>query len=301
MINETTQISGLLVNGSIPLSVTVNAATNWIQYVMSAIIALVSTFGIFLILYFPQISATFTSGKLKKLTKITGKNIVMIKHTQQDLFSASMIDQDCLRKMSRIMNKMNGQDFDLILHTPGGDIFSSIAVSRLIKQYPGNIRAIIPLYSMSGGSLLALSCKELLMTPNACLGPIDPQLGNLFKYGSSKSWNEIVKFKGKKAEDQTISFAMMGNQYTKSIANHLNLIIDFGLGDKERNNLVKFLTGGDIEHAYPLTITDLNKFGLKVHTLSNESFLKSLSKIVSSKGKEGVTYYKIGEKLFSKD
>jgi hypothetical protein len=130
------------------------------------------------------------------------------------------------------------------------------------------------------------------MTPNASLGPIDPQLGSLFKYGSARSWEEIVKFKGKKAEDQSISFAMMGKQYTKSIHNHLNSVVDFGLSNTQKNKLISFLTDGSIEHAYPLTITDLDRFGIKAYTLENKKFLKILIKLISGKGKEGITFYK---------
>jgi len=295
MLNETINqtLTNLFVNGQIPIKVTMQSSTNWTQFFLSASLALLGTFGLFIIIYFPSIWSSIKSGRLSKISRYTKRNVVMIKHTQQALFSASMIDQRCLSDLSQVMNKLEGQDFDLILHTPGGDIFSSLAVSRLIKQYPGKVRAIIPLYSMSGGSLLALSCKELLMTPNACLGPIDPQLGNFLRYGSAKCWDEIVKFKGKKAEDQSISFAMIGKQYTKSIQKHLMNTIDYDLNSPGKEKLVQFLTDGEVEHAHPLTINDLKNFGVSVYTLSDMKFLKTLSRIISSKGKEGVSYYKI--------
>ena len=298
-INATSNVlTGLLVNGSIPLSVTVNTATNWTQFWLTAGIALITSFGLIALIYLPNLVRSISIGGLSKIFKMTQRNVVLIKHTEQGLFGGSMIDQQCLRDLSEVMNKFEGADFDLILHSPGGDIFSSLTLSRLIKQYPGHIRAIIPLYSMSGGSLLALSCKELLMTPNACIGPIDPQLGSLFKFGSAKAWEEIVKFKGRKAEDQSISFAMMGKQYTKSISAHLGQVIDFNLNASQKDKLIKFLTDGSIEHAYPLTINDLIKFGIPVYTLSNKKFLKLLSKIISSPGKEGVTYYKKRKSLW---
>ena len=300
MINESTTIASLLVNGSIPLSVTLNSSTNWTQYGMSIIIGLISTFGLLLVIYSGAIIRSFKglSVSLRALSKMTNNNVVMIKHTGQGMFSQSMIDQQCLRDLTAVMNKMEGKNFDLILHTPGGDVFSSLAISRMIKQYPGHIRALIPQYSMSGGSLLALSCKEIMMGPNACLGPVDVQLGGLFRYGSAAGWEKIVKFKGKKAEDQSISFAMMGRQYTKSIAAHLDKIIDFNLNGSQKDKLIKFLTDGSIEHAYPLTITDLQGFGINVYTLSNLEFLKRLGKIIASSGKEGVTYYQMPKRRF---
>ena len=294
VVNET--LMNYLVNGSIPLDVTVRNTTNWTQFTTTIIISLLSIFGLFIVLYLPRVLAwaKFGGGSLAKIAKITKRNVVLIKHTDQGLFSQSMINEKTLRDLSEVMNKMEGKPFDLILHTPGGDIFSSLAVSRFIKQYPSPIRAIVPMYSMSGGSLLALSCKELIMTPNACLGPIDPQLGSFFKFGSAKAWDHIVKFKGKKAEDQSISFAMMGKQYTKSIAAHLNKIIDFDLNNKQKTKLIEFLTDGSIEHAYPLTTTDLERFGIKVNVLSSkdEKFMKILSKLISSHSKEGVTYFR---------
>src|SRR3989344_1726703 len=196
MINETLQASALLVNGSIPLSVTLNSSSNWTQFAISIVIGLIGTFGVLIFIFLPKILSKFGINELSRLAKASRRNMVLIKHTNRGMFSASMIDESSLRDMSKVMNKMEGESFDLILHTPGGDIFSSLAISRLIKQYPGPIRAIIPLYSMSGGSLLALSCEEIIMTPNASMGPIDPQLGSFFKFGSAKTWNDIVKIKG---------------------------------------------------------------------------------------------------------
>lgn len=285
-------LNELIINGSIPLDVTVSSSTNWLQFFTTILVTIIASFGIWFILYFPMVISTLKGGGgLRKLSKLSKRNVVLIKHTKSDLFSGSMIDQDTLRQLSEVMNKMQGKPFDLILHTPGGDIFSSLAISRLIKQYPKPIRSVIPLYSMSGGSLLALSTSELLMTPNASLGPIDPQLGNLFKYGSARTWDEIVRMKGKKAEDQSISFAMMGRQYTKSIQNHLRKTIDFSLNRTQKERLIKFLTDGKIEHAYPLTTMDLKSFGIDSKQIVNKEYLKVLFKLISSKGKEGVHYH----------
>jgi len=283
---------------AIPITVTMTAATNWTQYIATAVIGLLSSMLIFIVLYAPVIASKIGSRTLRKISKLTKRNVVMIKHTEQALFSQSMINDQTLRDLTAVLNKMNGEPFDLILHTPGGEVFSSLSISRMLKQYPGKIRAVVPLYSMSGGSLLALSCNEIAMTKNACLGPIDPQLGNLFKYGSAKSWDHIVKYKGKKAEDQSISFAMTGMQYTKSIRNHLNKVMDFGMSTKQRTRFADFLTDGSIEHAFPLTPGDLGKFGVKVDVIENTKMLKILSKLVTSNRGEGVTYYKMKRGLF---
>lgn len=293
MINDTLNQTVIVINNTIVVGNAkgIDWATITVQFI--PVLAYLAIF--ILIFMLPHISSS-KSLSLKKLSKITKKNIVLIKHTDAGLFSMGMIDQTCLRKISHIMNKMKGEDFDLILHTPGGDIFSTLAISRLINQYPGKIRAIIPLYSMSGGSLLALSCKEILMTKNASLGPIDPQISSFFKFGSARAWEHIVKFKGKKADDQSVSFAMMGKQYTRSIKAHLMKVVDYNLNEKQKEKLVTFLTDGKVEHAYTLTPIDLNTFGLNIQVIDNEKFLRLLSKLIASSGKEGVKYYKMSKR-----
>lgn len=42
-----------------------------------------------------------------------------------------------------------------------------------------DIRAIVPQLSMSAGTMIALSCKEILMGKHSNLGPIDPQFGGI--------------------------------------------------------------------------------------------------------------------------
>ena len=46
-----------------------------------------------------------------------------------------------------------------------------------------DIRAIIPQTSMSGGTMIACSCKEILMGKHSSLGPVDPQI---FNYSAKK-------------------------------------------------------------------------------------------------------------------
>ena len=198
IINTTPIIDFLNSTGGIPLTITTTTKISWTQYIPSLLIGafvliwMVSTFAK------EGLKGVFSRISLRFIKKKTGRHIMTIKHTRGDLFSPSMINQETLKDVTLALNKFKGKPFDLILHTPGGDIFSAIFISRLFKMYPGKIRAIIPLYAMSGGTLLALSCDEINMSDTACLGPVDPQLGSFFKFGSAKSWDKILKIKEKK-------------------------------------------------------------------------------------------------------
>lgn len=69
---------------------------------------------------------------------------------------------------------------DLILHTPGGDVAATESlIDYLHSLYAGDIRAIVPQLAMSGGTLMAVSCKEIVMGRQSSIGPIDSQINNM--------------------------------------------------------------------------------------------------------------------------
>ncbi len=63
---------------------------------------------------------------------------------------------------------------DLIVHTPGGLALAATQIANALVRHKGSVRVIVPHYAMSGGTLLALSADEIIMDPNAVLGPVDP-------------------------------------------------------------------------------------------------------------------------------
>jgi hypothetical protein len=50
-------------------------------------------------------------------------------------------------------------------------------------MFKDDVRAIIPQIAMSAGTMIACSCKEILMGTHSNLGPIDPQFGGLPAHG----------------------------------------------------------------------------------------------------------------------
>lgn len=275
--------------GSIPITLTTSTTTDWTQYITSIMIG-----SIFLLFYFGSIASIVIKEvimkiKLKSLTRITKRHVILIKHTESSFFNMSMINQKTLSEIQKALLKFKGKPFDLILHTPGGEIFSAELISKILSTYPGGVRAFVQSFSMSGGTMLALSCNELYMGEGAVLGCTDPQIGNLFKYGSANSYDYIKKYKGKKAEDSTISFALLGRQYTNSIKEHLNKVINFPISPEQKGKLIDFLTNGKVEHAYQLDVGKLISFGIPVKLIP-EKLQKKILKLLSHSGLEGVTY-----------
>ena len=71
---------------------------------------------------------------------------------------------------------------DIVLHTPGGLVLASEQIACALKRHKGKVTVFIPHYAMSGGSLIAMAADEIVMDPNAVLGPVDPQLGGQMGY-----------------------------------------------------------------------------------------------------------------------
>jgi len=98
--------------------------------------------------------------------------------------SFSLTDADKNGFMAAIHQMDRTKGLDLVLHTPGGDIAATESlVDYLRNMFGTNIRAIIPQLAMSAGTMMALSCREVVMGKHSSLGPIDPQIGSTPAHG----------------------------------------------------------------------------------------------------------------------
>lgn len=120
---------------------------------------------------------------LKKVSELTERNVIayysgwLQKPKSQD---TAVNDKDKSGFMLTIHKMDKSKGLDLILHTPGGDIAATESlVDYLYSIFGHNIRVIVPQISMSAGTMIALSSKEIIMGKHSNLGPIDPQMGGL--------------------------------------------------------------------------------------------------------------------------
>ena len=82
---------------------------------------------------------------------------------------------------------LEGEDLDLILHLPGGELEAAERIVAYLRaKFAGKIRAFVPLAAMSAGTILALGCDRIVMGAHSQLGPIDPQVpqqaGGIVRY-----------------------------------------------------------------------------------------------------------------------
>ena len=101
---------------------------------------------------------------------------------------------------------------DIVLHTPGGLVLSSLQIARAIHKHRGKVTAVVPHYSMSGGSLIALAADEIVMSEYAVLGPVDPQLG---QYPAASILKVLDKKPVERIKDDTL---ILADQAEKAVA-----------------------------------------------------------------------------------
>ncbi len=89
------------------------------------------------------------------------------------------IDRDDIVSFVDLLHNLNpGDDLDLMLHTPGGDVDAAEKLMSLLHNTvtTGTLRVIVPDFAKSAGTLMALGSHRIVMSDTSELGPIDPQI-----------------------------------------------------------------------------------------------------------------------------
>ncbi|MBB4838059.1 ATP-dependent protease ClpP protease subunit [Sphingomonas kyeonggiensis] len=120
---------------------------------------------------------------LRRLNKHTGRNVIGYYSgwlTNPRAPGIDVNDEDKAAFMMAIHGLDKSKGLDLILHTPGGGIAAAESLVDYLRRVFGtDIRAIVPHLAMSAGTMIACSCKSIVMGKQSNLGPIDPQLNGL--------------------------------------------------------------------------------------------------------------------------
>ncbi|MBS7313594.1 MAG: hypothetical protein KIG54_02290 [Bacteroidales bacterium] len=133
---------------------------------------------------------------LNQICSITGRNVIAYYSgwlKAPDAPHVSIDEQDKNAFMTTVYKLDKVKGLDLILHTPGGDIAATESIVTYLKSiFKGDIRAFIPQISMSAGTMIAMSCKEIIMGNQSSLGPIDPQIGGIACQAVIDEFNRAV-------------------------------------------------------------------------------------------------------------
>ena len=175
---------------------------------------------------------------------------------------ASYIDiQDSEAVLRAIRATPSDEPIDVILHTPGGLVLAAEQIAHALIRHPAKVTVIVPHYAMSGGTLIALAADAIVMDPNAVLGPVDPQIGDL-------PAASIVKVEQEKPlkdmDDQTLILADVASKARVQVRAFVQDLLAHRFAPAEAQRLAETLTEGRWTHDYPILVEKARALGIPV-------------------------------------
>ena len=153
------------------------------------------------------------------------------------------------------------QPLDLILHTPGGLVLAAEQIAKALVDRKGKVTVFVPHYAMSGGTLIALTADEVVMDPNAVLGPVDPQIGGL----PAASILKVLELKRPaQISDEMLVLADMAAKARLQVAAFVAGILLKHHPKDRAAALAIALTEGRWTHDFPITIEAARQLGIPV-------------------------------------
>jgi ClpP class serine protease len=155
------------------------------------------------------------------------------------------------------------QPIDFVLHTPGGLVLAAEQIAHALVEHRGKVTVFVPHYAMSGGTLLALTADEIVMDPNAVLGPVDPQIGDL----PAASIVKVLTVKSPaQVSDDMLVLADVAQKARVQVATFVADVLLKHLPKERANALAVALSEGRWTHDFPITVEGARQLGLPVST-----------------------------------
>jgi len=174
--------------------------------------------------------------------------------------------EDAETVLQQIRHTPSNKPIDLILHTPGGHAVAAQMMAMAIKSHPERVTVMIPYFSMSGGSLMAVASDEIRMEKYSVLGPVDPQIlvpdGNQWPAASLAGLPE--KKPATHVSDTMLVMSDVAKLETENAIAFVKWLLADRMGDEKATEAAEFLARGYLAHFTPITLDVVKRLGLNV-------------------------------------
>jgi ClpP class serine protease len=204
---------------------------------------------------------------IRAIEKVNGSRVITMIHRQEkrSLFGFSVarhIDlEDAQTIIAAIKETPSDRPIDLVLHTPGGLVLAAMQIARAVEAHPAKVTVFVPVYAMSGGTLIALAADEIVLGEFSVLGPIDPQIAGL-------PAASIVRARDKKpiehVFDLTLVLADIGEKALAQVKRGAVELLTPRLDQSTAEKVASQLASGHWTHDYALTASEARDIGLPV-------------------------------------
>ncbi len=218
--------------------------------------------------------------KIAEIQAKRGTRVIALVHRQETMRLLGFplvryIDMDDSEDITRAIHETDpATPIDVVLHTPGGLVLAALQIARALDRHPAKVTVLVPHLAMSGGTLIAMAANEIVISPHAVLGPIDPQVGSfpaasLMKVLADKPIAEI--------DDQTLILADVGRKATAQVRRAAQELLEKPLGAERAAEVAEKMTSGIWTHDYAITPDEAKSLGLPISTDMPEEVLQLLS------------------------
>jgi ClpP class serine protease len=207
---------------------------------------------------------------------------------------ARYIDIDDAQSILRAINETPpSRAIEVILHTPGGLVLAASQIASALADHPANVRAVVPHYAMSGGTLIALAADEIVLDSHATLGPVDPQLGQ-YPAASILAAVEVQQ----RHDDSTLILADVSRKAIFQVESFVRRLLERRLEPARARDVAHILASGVWTHDHPLGAPDLVALGLPVQVGVDPEERELLRLYPQPRGREAAVEYMPGPPAF---
>jgi ClpP class serine protease len=206
---------------------------------------------------------------IARLEKERGSRVIVLVHRQETLSLLGFpvfrfINLDDSEQMIRAIRMTDPRvPIDLVLHTPGGLVLPSLQIARAIARHPGKVTAFIPHYAMSGGTLIALAADEIVLSEDAVLGPVDPQLGTM---PAASILRAVAQKPKAEIDDETLIMADQAEMAIRQLRESVRALLANRMEPAQAEILAETLAEGRWTHDYAISCDEARSMGLNVTT-----------------------------------
>ena len=229
-----------------------------------------------------------------RLQKRRKSRIIAIVHRQEPmgLLGIPMLRYIDLNDAEDVLDAIRrtppNKPLEFILHTPGGLVLPALQIARAIKAHPARTTVYVPHYAMSGGTLIALGADNIVLSPHAVLGPLDPQIGGL----PAASVLRVAQEKPiQNTEDYTLVLADVGAMAITQLQRAARELLTGTVSENAAISIAEQLSSGRWTHDYPIHFGEARELGLNVSQDMPPEFLELMAMFPESlRRSSGVKY-----------
>jgi ClpP class serine protease len=165
-------------------------------------------------------------------------------------------------------------------------VLAASQIAAALADHPSPVTAVVPHYAMSGGTLIALACDEILLDDHSVLGPVDPQLGE----HAAASLVAVAALPGEH-EDRTLLLADMGRKALIQVEDFTRGLLVRHMDPQRAGDVAHLLASGTWTHDHPLSARELEAYGLNVRRGVPEEERDFMTLFPPPRGRDGQVEY----------